>query len=227
MNLPEWTPTDHRFQHRPPPPFNAAAVSWAAQPSIWDLDPTIPRDHEFSADWPKWKEWYCWQGLPGDTAWYLERYQGFRGRPRPLAYGTESGSVIFEAGGTYFILSVYEGDETLAAYPPNASLSDIFSRPLRHSSRPTPFPNGAWGPKLEYLRYECHTLREDECEQRNRWVEQKERGGRPPALLLEMMEPPPPEPSVELDRSRITVRDFPKVPGLENLVCASQLAGRT
>lgn len=220
LNLPKWTPTYHRFRHHPPP-FDTAAVSWAAQSSIWDLDPTIPRDNEFSTDWPKWTEWYCWQGLPGDTAWELEHCHGLRGKPRPLAYGTESGGVVFEAGRNYFILSVLDGDTTLAAYHPEASLHDVFSRARTPLSRPIPYPQGARAPNLDYYRYECHTLRENQSEQRNRWVEQAARGGCPPARLLEMMQPPPrPEAVIDLDRSWLTVSKFPKIPGTENIVCA-------
>lgn len=216
-------PWDHRFRFDPLPPFKAAAVPWAAQPSIWDLDPTIPRRDDFCDDWPKWKDWYKWQGLPGDDAWFLERCYGIRGRPRPLAVRKASGTVIFEAGGTYFIQYRGEGNEILSEYHADALLTDVFTTTSTLFSRAPPLLD-VWAiPLRAYNRYERNLLRENKFEQRNRWVEQEERGGRPPTTLLVMMTPPTP---TDLSSDLLPTLDSseaPKMhPGAELIVLLSR-----
>jgi hypothetical protein len=137
-------------------------------------------------DWSNWTYWYEWQGLPGDKAWMLEHRDGFYGRPMPLMRSNSNDSALcFRAGGLLFLAHA-EYMDRLRVYDPNFPLlqhtSDIGNSAAARHQGPFRIPA-----HFEAQRYHSLCKTENEEIGRNRWVEQKQRGGVPPSALLKML----------------------------------------
>ena len=150
--------------------------------------PTLGID-DWSDDWSKWKLWNSWQGLPGDRAWHLEHVHHILGRPEPLLYHVNEEAFIFRAGGLYFLWWAQEDDRLEVFDVPDVSLAeivDLLQEQDWHRIRDL-MPAGA---QVQVASEEMmqHYARQLDWELdtvgRNRWIEQKERGGVPPPYLI-------------------------------------------
>lgn len=159
----------------PLPPFNAQILPWAYASTPANLP------SGYSADWSVWGSWMRWQGLPGDQAWLIEHAFGFLGQPKPLAY--DLWTVIFTAGGLYFLLDFSEPDYIrLNCYGADTKWGDIVDGSAHIAQGFSPYRPGGYAQKCVYS---CLFRQELMYEGRNRWIEQQERGGKPhPRLLI-------------------------------------------
>lgn len=174
LRLPEWIPLVPNLPY--PPPFTWSNTPWAGNFS------TIT---EVPAGYHAIKEssiglWVSWQGLPGDTAWLIEHAHGVLGKPRPLVCKYEF--IIFQAGGLYFLLSPYPDDTADTIRPfDSVTWSEIANGSATLSWEEPPLRMSAY--VAEVAGYKSLIIR-DSLRGRNRWMEQKGRGGRPPGQCL-------------------------------------------
>jgi hypothetical protein len=153
--------------------WNTVAKTGARIPPTW------------SNDWSNLgpRHMLRWQGTPGDRAWFLEHAFHFLGRPEPILYrDPEKGDlVLFRAGGLHFILGD-DGEEDIHVYSDGLTLPDI----LGHESMmwPNKVQNINWTADREHGQFELLLRGEATTKGRNRWIEQKERGGSPPVSYL-------------------------------------------
>ncbi|KIM72583.1 hypothetical protein PILCRDRAFT_739740 [Piloderma croceum F 1598] len=153
--------------------WNTVAETGARIPPTW------------SNDWSNLgpRHMLRWQGTPGDRAWFLEHAFHFLGRPEPILYrDPERGDlVLFQAGGLHFILGD-DGEEDIHVYSDGLTLPDI----LGHESMmwPNTVKDVNWTADRERGQFELLLRGEARTKGRNRWIEQKERGGSPPVSYL-------------------------------------------
>lgn len=182
LNTPERVLQDPASELRPS--FTYAVEPWANRILGKEAVPT-----GYSNDWPAWEDWLDWQGLPGDRAWLISHAYGYLGRPTPLAYSVceifGSSKVYFQAGGLYFLLDLSASEEpTLDCYDASVQWSNIVEGSVAPSHQM--FPHLSAYREARWYRY--FVFDELKVNGRNRWIEQKERGGRPPAQLLRTRE---------------------------------------
>jgi hypothetical protein len=126
-----------------------------------------------------------WQGTPGDRAWLLEHAFHFLGRPEPILYRDpgKGDEVLFRAGGLHFLLGD-DGEDDIFVYGAELTLSDI----LGNGSMmwPEKVRDLNWTVDREWGQFELLLRGEARTKGRNRWIEQKKRGGSPPVSYLKV-----------------------------------------
>lgn len=146
--------------------------------SRWETDWTDPESEANS-------HILNWQGFPGDLAWSLQHQFGFLGSPKLIAF--YHNDVLLQAGGLYLIFG--EGNQCqdiLTSFDPGVPLSTIDPwgwEPGPTSQRCTTL-SLRLSPVLQRREYRGNVRFERRSLKRNRWQEQHERGGRPPAQLF-------------------------------------------
>jgi hypothetical protein len=153
--------------------WNAVAETGARIPPTWSNDwSDLGPEHMLR-----------WQGTHGDRAWFLEHAFHFLGRPEPILYRDpgEGNLILFRAGGLHFILGD-DGEEDIHVYSDRLTLPDI----LGHESMmwPDTVRDINWTADRERGQFELLLRGEARTKGRNRWIEQKERGGSPPVSYL-------------------------------------------
>ncbi|KAJ7348070.1 hypothetical protein DFH08DRAFT_867310 [Mycena albidolilacea] len=194
---------DFTDQESPAPPLLSTIPIDLSLP-VWPLDDATQSElNDFArSQWPRddlhlgpsWKTtWFArgssyrlrdrWQGLPGDLAWILEHAYGFPGRVTFQAFknhpNVETGIqyLLFRSGNRYFVFSADEEAEFRIC--PLSPTLDPRDAQLETYTRRTAI--------VEQHIYGCSFGREglSRVERfRNRWVEQADRGGRPPTQLV-------------------------------------------
>lgn len=153
---------------------------------------SLPNDVEtkrWLTDWLEWHWWDLWQGNIGDHAWLVEHAFGYLGQPKLIAFNQRWPEILFEIGGLYFIMD-HGNDYMLISFRHGTLIEDIIdeeSYRLRTVSQTT--WQGRITAFMEREMFNYFWREENEVMGRNRYVEQKERGGRPPAILLTMLPP--------------------------------------
>jgi hypothetical protein len=132
-------------------------------------------------NWSEWDLWGEWQGLPGDEAWMLEHRDRFYGRPTPLAHNDKD-ILCVRAGGLHFLTFSSGG---LRIFLPTSPLLNNFPD-VQHSAT-QPQEDSRYTAGLETRRFQLLWKIENGEMGRNRWVEQKQRGGFPTSVLLKML----------------------------------------
>ncbi|KIM72581.1 hypothetical protein PILCRDRAFT_829682 [Piloderma croceum F 1598] len=139
----------------------------------------------WSNDWSNLgpKHMLRWQGTPGDRAWLLEHAFHFLGRPELILYKDpcDGNEVLFRTGGIHLMLGD-DGEDDVHVYSDELTLPDI----LGHTSMiwPNKVRDISWAAEREWGQFEMLLHGEARTKGRNRWIEQKERGGSPPEPYL-------------------------------------------
>lgn len=145
----------------------------------------------WSVEWSDACDWNAWQGFESDRAWLIENHFRMPGRVQPVAfciYGSSSSRVVRVGG---LLLELHD-ESLLRIYPGNTSIVEIM---MANNYADSPF--GVWHPIDGQLcgmthvgAFYCNSIYEHNMKQRNRWAEQKARGGCPPENLLLMQSLP-------------------------------------
>lgn len=142
-------------------------------------------------DWWSNPYWAQWTGFTGDLSWAIEHVFGFLGRVYPLAVHSQHDTFLIKAGGRHFLFKPNQFN--LWTFDINASPLDIlrgededdFANPHHGSELVDHYSYDAFFQTDDFLEQVC---KEQESSGRNRWVEQKARGGRPHERLLKRVE---------------------------------------
>lgn len=181
LNLPPLIPDPLVYEEDNLPHVPSLTEGWGKELLSIKLPPS------WSIDWSEACDRNAWQGFESDSAWFVEHYFRMLGQVQPVAfciYG-RSTSRIVRAGG--LILNLCDG-HLLWVYPDDACVIDIMT-----ANDYIDVPSGAWHPQDARLcmfthigAFHSNSIYEHNAKQRNRWIEQKFRGGRPPENLLLM-----------------------------------------
>lgn len=181
MNLPPLIPDPLAYKGCSLPHVSSLTEGWGKELSSIRLPPG------WSIDWSEACDWNAWQGFESDKAWMIENHFRMLGQIQPVAFCIHgpSSSRIVRAGG--LILNVCDG-HLLWVYPGDACVVDIMV-----ANDYTDVPSGAWHPQDAQLctftqigAFYSNSIYEHNEKRRNRWIEQKSRGGCPSENLLLM-----------------------------------------
>jgi hypothetical protein len=128
--------------------------------------------------------WNEWQSFPGDGSWLLEHAFGPIGQVRPLAFGPH-GDALLRAGGLHFVMNFGAPVEDVAklyVFPASAQPRQVLGAQVASIGEVPPRETAF----LERNKFNAMWQKEVNTLGRNRWIEQKMRGGRPPPNLLIM-----------------------------------------
>ncbi|KAJ7116524.1 hypothetical protein C8R44DRAFT_879890 [Mycena epipterygia] len=159
-----------------------AIVSRFSQDNI-----TLDTHYQWTTDWlgGTYFDWDLWQGIRGDMTWVLNHVYGFPGPAIPQAYAEDSDSesefLVFRSGTRYLLFAKDWKEKTLRSFP-DAPLprfltpSDSQLQPVTGETYFTELSVYSGMLNTEFYRRGG----------RNRWAEQKKRGGRPHPNLVDL-----------------------------------------